>query len=157
MCLMLDRAGDACFSLFQDFNRIDQHKADSLEEITVVKNPLLPDNKPIFSKLLMFLLLSVNFFQSQFGFRCRRIIFFSSGFDVNPASIDNHEHILVKSLQCYEKAAAIHSSDSLTKKIGNIYNELGTLYMNLAAGKFNPIEVFVLFVFTWHQKSIAQN
>lgn len=52
---------------------------------------------------------------------------------------DNLENTLVRSLKCYEKAVELepskHDKDILVRRLGNIQNELGVLYMNQAGGK----------------------
>jgi hypothetical protein len=58
---------------------------------------------------------------------------------VIPEIVDSMEQMLQASCSCYQKALALESHDqqksNLQRRLGNIHNELGVLYMNLAAGK----------------------
>jgi hypothetical protein len=58
--------------------------------------------------------------------------------DVIPETVDSMEQMLQASCCCYQKALALESHDqqksNLQRRLGSIHNELGVLYMNLAAG-----------------------
>jgi hypothetical protein len=61
-----------------------------------------------------------------------------AAFDVIPKTVDSIEQMLQTSCCCYQKALALEPHDqqknNLQRRLGNIHNELGVLYMNLAAG-----------------------
>jgi len=60
------------------------------------------------------------------------------------------EQMLQASCCCYQKALALESQDqqknNLQRRLGNIHNELGVLYMNLAAGNVFLIELASLYL-----------
>lgn len=57
-----------------------------------------------------------------------------------PESIENNEQLLQISCQCYERSLASEpgaEKTNLLRRLGNVHNELGTLYMNQACTEFN--------------------
>lgn len=66
--------------------------------------------------------------------------FITDGAELLPAALDSLETTLVASYKCYEKALALEPLDddknNLLRRLGNIHNELGVLYMNQAAAKY---------------------
>lgn len=56
-----------------------------------------------------------------------------------PEKLTSIEVTLVASYKCYERALSSDSSEmdrgNLLRRLGNIHNELGVLYMNQANGK----------------------
>jgi hypothetical protein len=74
------------------------------------------------------------------------LLFLFAEQDVIPETVDSMEQMLQASCCCYQKALALESHDqqksNLQRRLGNIHNELGVLYMNLAAGSIILIEHF---------------
>jgi hypothetical protein len=74
------------------------------------------------------------------------LLFLFAEQDVIPETFDSMEQTLQASCCCYQKALALESHDqqksNLERRLGNIHNELGVLYMNLAAGSIILIEHF---------------
>jgi hypothetical protein len=66
--------------------------------------------------------------------------------DVIPDTVDSIEQMLQASCSCYQKALSLETHDqqksNLQRRLGNIHNELGVLYMNLAAGNVILTEWF---------------
>lgn len=65
-----------------------------------------------------------------------------------PQRLESLESTLVASYKCYEKALSLELMDmdrnNLLRRLGNIHNELGVLYMNQAGSKyFLHVIVFV--------------
>jgi len=60
--------------------------------------------------------------------------------DTVPVELDlpNMEDVLRSALECYKQAVALNPAEdqkgSLYRRIGNIHNELGVLYMSQATG-----------------------
>lgn len=57
-----------------------------------------------------------------------------------PQHLESLESTLVASYKCYEKALSLEPLEmdkkNLLRRLGNIHNELGVLYMNQAGSKF---------------------
>jgi hypothetical protein len=74
------------------------------------------------------------------------LLFLFAEQDVIPETVDSIEQMLQASCCCYQKALALESHDqqksNLQRRLGNIHNELGVLYMNLAAGSIIATEHF---------------
>ncbi|XP_012254661.2 erythroid differentiation-related factor 1 [Athalia rosae] len=108
---LLGRAGDSCFMTVQDWNNIDKHKREYN-----LKNDI--DGK-ILDEIYITKYLD------------------SSGNRLLPQSLDNLEETLEASYKCYERALSLEpleiDKNNLLRRLGNIHNELGVLYMNQAA------------------------
>ncbi|XP_014205550.1 erythroid differentiation-related factor 1 [Copidosoma floridanum] len=105
---LLGRAGDCCFMTVQDWTNVDKHKND-YETKNVIENSITD------------------------------VIFTMEGLDMNGAEIlpehfESLEVTLVASYKCYEKALLLEpleaDRNNLLRRLGNIHNELGVLYMN---------------------------
>jgi len=66
--------------------------------------------------------------------------------DVIPDAVRSIEQMLQASCSCYTTALSLETHDqqknNLQRRLGNIHNELGVLYMNLAAGIVIRAECF---------------
>lgn len=66
--------------------------------------------------------------------------FFPGEVELLPKKFESKESTFVDSYKCYEKALALQQPNvdrnNLLKRVGNIHNELGVLYLNKATGKF---------------------
>jgi len=62
--------------------------------------------------------------------------FITDGAELLPQGLESLESTLVSSYKCYEKALSLEPMDmdknNLLRRLGNIHNELGVLYMNQA-------------------------
>jgi len=108
---LLGRAGDCCFMLVQNWSKVETHRQElaSASEVDI----------EIESEIL-----------AVVGERYR-----SADLDLLPAKIDTFEQMLLASLHCYERAWQLDpQQDNLPRRIGNVHNELGVLYMHQAAG-----------------------
>lgn len=83
--------------------------------------------------LYNFLIFLINFVEFWYYFRI------SDGAELLPSQIDSLEATLVTSYKCYEKALLLEplevDRNNLLRRLGNIHNELGVLYMNQAGGE----------------------
>lgn len=65
-----------------------------------------------------------------------RKFIFSDGVDLLPQNLNSLEETLEASYKCYEKALTLEpleiDKNNLLRRLGNIHNELGVLYMNQA-------------------------
>ncbi|XP_076295316.1 erythroid differentiation-related factor 1 [Lasioglossum baleicum] len=107
---LLGRAGDCCFMTVQDWCNIEKHRnhydmKNEAEEKIVEDICKIEDLDSSDAKLL-------------------------------PERLESLETTLVASYKCYEKALLLEPSEidknNLLRRLGNIHNELGVLYMNQA-------------------------
>ncbi|XP_046431466.1 erythroid differentiation-related factor 1 isoform X1 [Neodiprion fabricii] len=107
---LLGRAGDSCFMIVQDWNNIDKHRNEY-------------ELKNIDPKILDEI------------YHVKNIK--SDGVELLPQTLDSLEVMLEASYKCYEKALSLapleNDKNNLLRRLGNIHNELGVLYMNQAA------------------------
>lgn len=65
---------------------------------------------------------------------------FADGAELLPERFETLEDTLVASYKCYEKALSLEPVEAdrinLLRRVGNIHNELGVLYMNQAGCKY---------------------
>ncbi|OXU32038.1 hypothetical protein TSAR_004336 [Trichomalopsis sarcophagae] len=110
---LLGRAGDCCFMTVQNWADVEKHKKDYE---TKTRTEIMITNS----------------------------IFAMEGADMNDAEVlqkgfDSLEVTLMASCKCYEKALYLEPSkvekNNLLRRLGNIHNELGVLYMNQAGCK----------------------
>nr|XP_033341580.1 erythroid differentiation-related factor 1 isoform X1 [Megalopta genalis] len=110
---LLGRAGDCCFMTVQDWCNIEKHRSDyemknEAEEKIVEEICKVEDLDSSDAKLL-------------------------------PQHLQSLESTLVASYKCYEKALLLEPSEidrnNLLRRLGNIHNELGVLYMNQGGSK----------------------
>ena len=139
MSYLLGRAGDCCFQIGHRWDQVDEHRADfsvvesfdakmkavmSEEETTNYKgeyhrlNTLSWAEKIIFSFVLSVYILEL---------------------DLVPSEITTLDSILNHSWMCYSKALELENREAeknnLQRRLGNICNELGSLYMKQARGE----------------------
>lgn len=67
--------------------------------------------------------------------------FITDGAELLPKKLENLESTLLCSYKCYDKALSLELLDvdrkNLLRRLGNIHNELGVLYMNQAGCGYN--------------------
>lgn len=72
---------------------------------------------------------------------------FTDGAELLPTKLENLESTLLSSYKCYDKALSLEVMDvdrrNLLKRIGNIHNELGVLYMNQAGCTYNSHVILI--------------
>ncbi|KAG7190566.1 hypothetical protein KM043_006659 [Ampulex compressa] len=111
---LLGRAGDCCFRIVQDWYNIQKHREDFK-----TKNKT---EEKIVEEIYTVQDLDMN------------------GPELLPQQLESMESILVVSYMCYEKALSLEPStkdrNNLLRRLGNIHNELGVLYMNQAGTRF---------------------
>lgn len=111
---LLGRAGDCCFMIVQDWGNVEKHRKDydmknEMEEKIVEEVYSMED-------------LDMN------------------GAELLPKKLENLESTLLCSYKCYDKALSLELLDvdrkNLLRRLGNIHNELGVLYMNQAGSRY---------------------
>ena len=111
---LLGRAGDCCFMAVQDWCNVEKHRKDyetknRIEERIVEEICSMED-------------LDMN------------------GAELLPQRLESLEFTLVASYKCYEKALSLEPLEmdkkNLLRRLGNIHNELGVLYMNQAGTRY---------------------
>ncbi|KAK2586143.1 hypothetical protein KPH14_001413 [Odynerus spinipes] len=111
---LLGRAGDCCFMTVQDWCNIEKHKKDyetkhETEEKIIEEICVMEDLDTYRVELL-------------------------------PQHLESLENTLVASYKCYEKALSFEplemEKNNLLRRLGNIHNELGVLYMNQAGARY---------------------
>ncbi|GAB1869397.1 Erythroid differentiation-related factor 1 [Camponotus japonicus] len=111
---LLGRAGDCCFMIVQHWNNVEKHRKDY-----DIKNEM---EEKIVEELFSMEDLDMN------------------GAELLPKELENLESTLLSSYKCYDKALSLELMDvdrrNLLRRIGNIHNELGVLYMNQAGSRF---------------------
>lgn len=111
---LLGRAGDCCFMAVQDWCNVEKHRKDY-----ETKNPT---EEKIVEEICKVEDLDMN------------------GAELLPQRLETLEATLVASYQCYEKALSLEPLDmdrnNLLRRLGNIHNELGVLYMNQAGTRY---------------------
>ncbi|XP_054016507.1 erythroid differentiation-related factor 1 [Hylaeus anthracinus] len=107
---LLGRAGDCCFMVVQDWPNVERHRKEY-----EMKNEI---EEKIVEEICKMEDLDMN------------------GAELLPQHLESIESTLVASYMCYEKALSLEPLDAnkynLFKRLGNIHNELGVLYMNQA-------------------------
>ncbi|XP_058791779.1 erythroid differentiation-related factor 1 isoform X2 [Phymastichus coffea] len=115
---LLGRAGDCCFMVVQDWSNVEKHRND-YETRSVTENSITD------------------------------VIFAMKNSDMNsveipPERFETLEGTLVASYKCYEKALMLEpveaDRNNLLRRLGNIHNELGVLYMNQAGSRYQQGE-----------------
>ncbi|XP_068977748.1 erythroid differentiation-related factor 1 [Bombus flavifrons] len=110
---LLGRAGDCCFMAVQDWCNVEKHRRDyemkkEIEESIVEEIYRMED-------------VDMNI-------------------ELLPQRLESLESTLVASYKCYEKALSLELMDmdrnNLLRRLGNIHNELGVLYMNQAGTRY---------------------
>ncbi|XP_076677136.1 erythroid differentiation-related factor 1 [Andrena cerasifolii] len=108
---LLGRAGDCCFMAVQDWCNVEKHRKDY-----EMKNAI---EEKIVEEI------------------CRMEDLDTNGAELLPQRLESLESTLVASYICYKKALSLEPLDmdknNLSRRLGNIHNELGVLYMNQAA------------------------
>ncbi|XP_032675397.1 erythroid differentiation-related factor 1 [Odontomachus brunneus] len=111
---MLGRAGDCCFMVVQDWANVEKHRKDyetkdETEEKIIEELYRMEDLDMNVAELL-------------------------------PTRLESLESTLISSHKCYNKALSLEPIDmdknNLLRRLGNIHNELGVLFMNQAGGTF---------------------
>lgn len=133
---LLGRAGDCCFMIVQDWKSVSKHRKDyDSEGFTELKvtDELDTAQELITSEYFYF------FFLSCLKLLKRFIFYFADGVELLPDKLTSIEVTLVASYKCYERALSSDSSEmdrgNLLRRLGNIHNELGVLFMNQANGE----------------------
>ncbi|XP_015600984.1 erythroid differentiation-related factor 1 [Cephus cinctus] len=111
---LLGRAGDTCFMAVQDWSNIEKHREDyEVKEKT---------DEKIIEEIHTMEDVDMN------------------GTELLPQHLESLEEVLVASYKCYEKALSLEPSgmerNNLLRRLGNIHNELGVLYMNQAGARY---------------------
>ncbi|KAJ9579565.1 hypothetical protein L9F63_004750 [Diploptera punctata] len=104
---LLSRAGDFCFMIVQDWKRIEVHKENYTIISTVDQDIMLQVEKDVLVEM-----------------------------ELLPETFDSMEQMLQTSCRCYERALTLNPKSDLQRRLGNIHNELGVLYMNQAAARY---------------------
>ncbi|KAK1125167.1 hypothetical protein K0M31_006507 [Melipona bicolor] len=111
---LLGRAGDCCFMAVQDWCNVEKHRRDY-----EMKNEI---EERIVQEIYQMGDLDIN------------------GAELLPQHLESLESTLVASYKCYEKALSLEPIDmdrnNLLRRLGNIHNELGVLYMNQAGTRY---------------------
>ncbi|KOX80301.1 Erythroid differentiation-related factor 1 [Melipona quadrifasciata] len=111
---LLGRAGDCCFMAVQDWCNVEKHRRDY-----EMKNEI---EERIVQEIYQMEDLDIN------------------GAELLPQHLESLESTLVASDKCYEKALSLEPIDmdrnNLLRRLGNIHNELGVLYMNQAGTRY---------------------
>ncbi|XP_018053067.1 PREDICTED: erythroid differentiation-related factor 1 isoform X1 [Atta colombica] len=111
---LLGRAGDCCFMTVQDWCNVEKHRKDY-----DTKNEV---EEKIVEELFSMEDLDMN------------------GAELLPKELGSLESTLVSSYKCYEQALSLEPMDmdknNLLRRLGNIHNELGVLYMNQAGSRY---------------------
>ncbi|XP_053594409.1 erythroid differentiation-related factor 1 [Microplitis demolitor] len=114
---LLGRTGDCCLMIVHDWQNIETHR-NAYEEADEVELKILSE----------FFEISGNMNEDE----------------LLPDTLTTLESTLVISLKCYEKALALGPLESdrniLIRRLGNVHNELGVLYMNQATSKYQQID-----------------
>ncbi|XP_070155082.1 erythroid differentiation-related factor 1 isoform X2 [Polyergus mexicanus] len=104
---LLGRAGDCCFMIVQDWGNVEKHRKDY-----DAKNEM---EEKIVEEVY-------------------------DGAELLPKKLENLESTLLSSYKCYDKALSLELLDvdrkNLLRRLGNIHNELGVLYMNQAGSRY---------------------
>ncbi|XP_066598751.1 erythroid differentiation-related factor 1 [Prorops nasuta] len=111
---LLGRAGDCCFMTVQDWGTIDRHRKDfntkSATEERIVEE--------------IFTMEDIDMNDTEFL----------------PKHLESLESTLLASYKCYEKALSLElfeeDRNNLLRRLGNIHNELGVLYMNQSGARY---------------------
>ncbi|KAL6263033.1 hypothetical protein P5V15_005829 [Pogonomyrmex californicus] len=115
---LLGRAGDCCFMTVQDWCNVEKHRKDY-----DAKNEM---EEKIVEELFSMDDLDMN------------------GGELLPKGLDSLESTLLSSYKCYEKALSLEPMDmdknNLLRRLGNIHNELGVLYMTQARSRYQQEE-----------------
>lgn len=116
---LLGRAGDCCFMIVQDWNNVEKHSKDY-----DMKNEM---EEKIVEEVFNIEDLDMN------------------GAELLPKELENLESTLLSSYKCYDKALSLELMDvdrnNLLRRLGNIHNELGVLYMNQAGSRFQETQM----------------
>jgi len=119
---VLGRAGDCCFMIVQDWDQVDMHR-----EVYAHCTSVHCDIMVGVVKDMATLGTSVE------GAAGDKV-------DVIPDAVRSIEQMLQASCSCYTTALSLETHDqqknNLQRRLGNIHNELGVLYMNLAAARY---------------------
>ncbi|XP_043265831.1 erythroid differentiation-related factor 1 [Colletes gigas] len=111
---LLGRAGDSCFMVVQDWCNVEKHRRDY-----EIENEI---EGKIVEEICTIEDLDMN------------------GAELLPQRLESLESTLVASYMCYEKALSLEPLDTdknnLLRRLGNIHNELGVLYMNQAGTRY---------------------
>ncbi|CAL7938419.1 unnamed protein product [Xylocopa violacea] len=111
---LLGRAGDCCFMAVQDWCNVEKHRKDY-----EMKNEI---EEKIVEEI------------------CRMEDLDMNGAELLPQHLESLESTLVASYKCYEKALSLEplemDRNNLLRRLGNIHNELGVLYMNQAGTRY---------------------
>lgn len=109
---LLGRAGDCCFMLVQDWPKIDSHRRDLVSNTGVdaeIEHEMFRDCPDLDSVELSLL----------------------------PEKLESMEQMLKTGLACYKRGLELSPElVNFNRRIGNVHNELGCLYMSQAQGKF---------------------
>ncbi|KDR07710.1 Erythroid differentiation-related factor 1 [Zootermopsis nevadensis] len=119
---LLGRAGDCCFMIVQGWAQVDTHREDYAQCTSLDRDIVVEIDKDM-------AVLGISLES-----RADDLL------DVIPKTIDSIEQMLQTSCCCYQKALALEPHDqqknNLQRRLGNIHNELGVLFMNLAAARY---------------------
>ncbi|XP_031843039.1 erythroid differentiation-related factor 1 isoform X2 [Nomia melanderi] len=111
---LLGRAGDCCFMTVQDWCNIEKHRND-YEMKNETEEKIIEDI-------------------------CKMEDLDTNDTDLLPQRLESLESTLVASYKCYEKALLLEplemDRNNLLRRLGNIHNELGVLYMNQAGTRY---------------------
>ncbi|CAD6239249.1 GSCOCG00008661001-RA-CDS [Cotesia congregata] len=112
---LLGRAGDCCLMIVHDWQNIEEHKR-AYEEADDVEVRIVSE--------LFDMDMNVE--------------------ELLPETLTTLEATLIVSLNCYEQALALGplepDKNILIRRLGNIHNELGVLYMNQATSKYQQVD-----------------
>ncbi|KAF7997417.1 hypothetical protein HCN44_005988 [Aphidius gifuensis] len=112
----LGRAGDCCLMIVQDWKNIDNHQklfttSDEVEDKIIIEILTIEKDD-----------LDMN------------------GAELLDRALISIEESLIVAYKCYEKALSLEPADidkkNLLRRLGNVHNELGVLYMNQASLKY---------------------
>ncbi|XP_017791827.1 PREDICTED: erythroid differentiation-related factor 1 isoform X2 [Habropoda laboriosa] len=111
---LLGRAGDCCFMVVQDWCNVEKHRKDyEMRHETEEK---------IVEEI------------------CRMEDLDTNGEELLPQHLESLEFTLAASYKCYKEALSLEplemDKNNLLRRLGNIHNELGVLYMNQAGTRY---------------------
>lgn len=134
---LLGRAGDCCFMAVQDWCNVEKHRKD-YETKNPTEEKIVEEICKVEDLDMSTSLNKIYIVQSYYNAE-NNLFFILDGAELLPQRLETLEATLVASYQCYEKALSLEPLDmdrnNLLRRLGNIHNELGVLYMNQAGSK----------------------
>ncbi|XP_076241456.1 erythroid differentiation-related factor 1 isoform X2 [Calliopsis andreniformis] len=135
---LLGRAGDCCFMAVQDWCNVEKHRKD-YETKTMIEEKIVEEICKV-EDLDTSTFLNKYKTTKSYDTEDNNLFLALDGAELLPQHLQSLEATLVASYMCYEKALSLEPFDAernnLLRRLGNIHNELGVLYMNQAGIRF---------------------